>query len=92
VLVQILVDDPGQPDQVSSARALAAEATEVHVPTIVLVETVWVLENSYKLHKSAIVRVLEHMTGNLVHRIGDEDLGVRDTGRRGQALRSRHYL
>lgn len=51
MLVRILVDDPGQPDQVSSARALAAEATEVHVPTIVLVETVWVLENSYKLHK-----------------------------------------
>lgn len=56
VLVRILVDDPGQSGQVKRARALAGEAGEVHVPLIVLVETVWVLETSYGLPKPAILR------------------------------------
>ncbi|MFY9976177.1 MAG: type II toxin-antitoxin system VapC family toxin [Chromatiaceae bacterium] len=64
VLVRILVDDPGQPAQVSAARALAGEAADLHVPMIVLVETVWVLETSYRLPKSAVLRALEHITSN----------------------------
>lgn len=64
VLVRILVDDPGQPAQVKLARALASEAGVVYVPMIVLVETVWVLETSYRQPKVAVLRALEHVTSN----------------------------
>ncbi|MCO6440817.1 MAG: PIN domain-containing protein [Nitrococcus mobilis] len=43
VLVRILTDDPGQPEQVQAARALASRARKVYVPLIVMVECVWVL-------------------------------------------------
>ncbi len=45
VLVRILADDPGQPAQVQAARRLAGGAKQVFVPTVVQVETVWVLES-----------------------------------------------
>lgn len=40
VLVRMVVDEPGQPAQVRAARRLAAGAGAVHVPLVVLVETV----------------------------------------------------
>jgi predicted nucleic-acid-binding protein len=64
VLVRIVADDPGHPEQVAAARALASEAGEVFVPTVVQVETVWVLESGYGLPKAAIVSVLEHLETN----------------------------
>lgn len=35
VLVRVLADDPGQPQQVAAARALVSEAGRVFVPTVV---------------------------------------------------------
>jgi predicted nucleic-acid-binding protein len=64
VLVRIIADDSGQPDQVAAARALASESGEIFVPTVVQVETVWVLESGYGLPKAAIVLVLEHLETN----------------------------
>lgn len=64
VLVRMIVDDPGQPEQVAAARALASGAGAVFVPIIVLVETAWVLETAYKLPKSDIVLILEHLIHN----------------------------
>ncbi len=64
VLVRIVADDPGQPEQVAAARALASRAGEVFVPTVVQVETIWVLESGYGLAKATVVAVLEHLEHN----------------------------
>jgi predicted nucleic-acid-binding protein len=40
VLVRILIEDPGQPEQVQAARALASQTRKVYVPLIVMVECV----------------------------------------------------
>jgi predicted nucleic-acid-binding protein len=64
VLVRILADDPGQPVQVATARTLASEARQVFVPTIVQVETVWVLESGYRLPKATVIEALEHLELN----------------------------
>jgi predicted nucleic-acid-binding protein len=58
VLVRILVDDPGAPEQVRAARELAKSAGTLFVPQIVQVETVWVLESAYGFDKSALLGVL----------------------------------
>jgi predicted nucleic-acid-binding protein len=64
VLVRILADDPGQPEQVEAARRLAGEAEKVFLSTVVQVETVWVLESGYGLRKEAVAKVLEHIEVN----------------------------
>jgi len=64
ILVRLLVDDPGQPEQVRAARTLAQQAGTVYVPTIVLVECAWVLDSAYHFNKSALLTVLSHLCGN----------------------------
>ena len=64
VLVRLLVDEPSQPAQVTAARALAQEAARAHVPLVVLVETVWVLESSYGADKDQVLAVLRHLLSN----------------------------
>lgn len=64
VLVRVLVDDPAEQRQVSSARARIAKADQVWVPQIVQVETVWVLETAYRLGKPTVAHVLDHLLGN----------------------------
>ena len=80
LLVRILADDPGQPDQVDAARALASQAQQVFVPFIVQVETVWVLESGYGLPKETIVQALEHLEVNHAFVMEDEDLSHRALG------------
>jgi len=58
-LVRILADDHEQPAQVAAARALASEAHRVFVPTVVQLETAWVLESGYGLSKGTVVEVLD---------------------------------
>ncbi|MDQ2695754.1 MAG: type II toxin-antitoxin system VapC family toxin [Pseudomonadota bacterium] len=72
VLVRILIDDPGQPEQVQAARALASQATKVWVPLIVLVECVWVLESAYRLDKAAVITALTHLHINAAFVLQDE--------------------
>ena len=74
VLVRILADDPGQPAQVQAARRLAGEAEKVFVPTVVQVETVWVLGSGYGLSKEAVVQALEHLEGNQAFVLETPDL------------------
>ena len=69
VLVRALVDDPGEPRQVASARAALRRAREVQISQIVQVETVWVLETAYGLPKAEILAVLEHLRGNVGFRL-----------------------
>lgn len=46
------------------ARALANEAGELFVPQVVQVELVWVLTGAYRLRRSKVVEILEHLDGN----------------------------
>jgi predicted nucleic-acid-binding protein len=72
VLVRILIDDPGQPEQVQAARALASQMRKVYVPLIVMVECVWVLESAYRLDKAAVLTVLTHLQTNTAFVLQDE--------------------
>jgi predicted nucleic-acid-binding protein len=73
VLVRILADDPGQPAQVQAARQLASEAKQVFVPSIVQVETVWVLESGYGLSRETLIQALEHLEVNQAVVLEDDD-------------------
>jgi len=73
LLVRILVDDPGQPEQVAIARTLASEAKQIFVAQIVIVELVWVLQAAYKLDKLTIVHLLEHLLHNSAFVLQAED-------------------
>lgn len=64
VLVRVLVDDPKEKRQVQAARARVGRAGQVWIAQIVQVETVWVLETAYRLDKSAVIAVLDHLLGN----------------------------
>ncbi|MBF0378889.1 MAG: type II toxin-antitoxin system VapC family toxin [Desulfamplus sp.] len=61
VLVRFLVSDPNAKEQSQLARALLNSQNEVWVCQIVLIETVWVLQSSYKFTKEQIVSVLEKL-------------------------------
>jgi len=73
LMTRIVIDDPGQPEQVAIARKLATEGKQVFVPQIVAVEMVWVLQAAYKLDKTAIVQVLEHLLHNSAFVLQAED-------------------
>ena len=61
VLVRVLVDDPGAPEQCKSARALLTSNGGAWVSQVVLVETVWVLESAYSFSAEQIGDVLERL-------------------------------
>jgi predicted nucleic-acid-binding protein len=58
VLVRILIDDPGAPEQTLAARDVARKADVLFVPQIVQAETVWVLQSAYDLDKTALLNLL----------------------------------
>ena len=61
VLVRVLVNDPKAEEQCQLARDLIITNKDIWVCRIVLVETVWVLQSSYKFSKDQIVAVLEKL-------------------------------
>jgi len=61
VLVRVLVNDPKAEEQCQFARDLIITNKDIWVCRIVLVETVWVLQSSYKFSKDQIVAVLEKL-------------------------------
>ncbi len=69
VLVRILVTDDKQTEQVKIARQFAKKAKNLFIPQIVQVELVWVLDTAYKLNKSEIVQVLQHLATNEAFRL-----------------------
>ncbi len=73
LLVRILIDDPGQPEQVAIARNIARKAKHVLVPQIVMIELVWVLQSAYKFDKDAMIAVLEHLLHNSAFELQAED-------------------
>ena len=64
VLVRVIVEDAGQPEQTKIARDLLDNAQSVYVPQIVQVEFVWVLTKTYKTDKAILLNVLEHLLLN----------------------------
>ena len=59
VLVRVLIDEPSQAAHITAARALVADAGNVFVSQVVLIETVWVLESAYQLPKAEVLRALD---------------------------------
>jgi len=72
VLVRVLVDDPGEGEQASTARDLLRRAGRVYLPQVVQAETVWVLESAYELQETETVRVLEHILANQAYVLQEE--------------------
>ena len=72
VLVRVLVDDPGEGEQASTARDVLRRAGRVYLPQVVQAETVWVLESAYELQKTETVRVLEHILANQAYVLQEE--------------------
>ena len=65
VLVRILIDDPAQQQQNEWARSLVHNcAQKIYITQIVQVECVWVLRAVYRLDKSAIIGILNHLVSN----------------------------
>jgi predicted nucleic-acid-binding protein len=64
ILIRLLVDDKGQPEQVEAARKQVKKEGAVFIPQIVQVETVWVLESAYNLSRKQISPVLGHLDSN----------------------------
>lgn len=54
VLVRVLVDDPGAPDQCLAARQAVSTAGEIFVSQVVQIETAWVLVSAYGLGKKRL--------------------------------------
>ncbi len=79
VLVRALVDDPEQPAQVKSSRALIKKAEEVFISQIVQVETVWVLETVYNLKRDDILMVIDTLALNSAYIIEHEHLFIEAT-------------
>lgn len=61
VLIRLLVDDPNEVAQTQLARQLLIEYGAAWVSSIVLIETVWVLQSRYKLVKEEIIAVIEKL-------------------------------
>lgn len=73
VLLRILIDDPGQMEQVKLARRYAKKHHSLYIPQVVQVELVWVLDFSYQLPKTDILRILKHLLENSVFVLQNED-------------------
>jgi predicted nucleic-acid-binding protein len=74
VLIRILIDDPGQGEQVRLARTLASRIGELYVPVLVLVECVWILESAYCLDRTTIATALSHLHTNSAFVLQDESI------------------
>jgi predicted nucleic-acid-binding protein len=64
VLLRVLVDDPGSPEQCVRARKRVKSAGELTVSSIALIELTWVLEDGYKLNRADIARLISHLCDN----------------------------
>ena len=73
VLVRVLVDDPGEGRQVAAARARVKRASQVWIPQIVQVETVWVLQSAYELDKPTILEVLDRLQSNEAYALQNQE-------------------
>ena len=64
VLVRIIVEDIGQPEQTKIAHELVKNAQLVYITQTVQVEFTWVLAKVYKIGKIQLISTLEHLQNN----------------------------
>lgn len=64
VLVRVIVEDTGQPEQTKIARDLVENAEKVYLTQIVQIECAWVLAKVYKIDRASLLAVLEHLLAN----------------------------
>jgi predicted nucleic-acid-binding protein len=74
VLVRVLVNDPEETVQTKTARQVVRNAQEVFVSQIVQVETVWVLNRGYRLEKSDLISLLNHLFENISYHLEKEEI------------------
>lgn len=61
VLVRVLVDDVNAPEQCQKARALLMQQDQVFIHTVVLIETIWVLQRAYDVKKHRVLVLLNQL-------------------------------
>jgi predicted nucleic-acid-binding protein len=76
VLIRVLVDDPGAPEQVHRARSAVGRAKRVFVSQPVQIESVWVLSRSYRFGKEALLEVLGEMQRNQAFELEHDEVFV----------------
>lgn len=64
VLIRVVVDDPGQLQQVARVRKQVRTSGRVFIPQVVQAELVWVLEEAFGASKPEIVGLLRHLLIN----------------------------
>lgn len=64
VLVRVIVEDSGQPEQTRIARELVKNAQQVYITQVVQIEFTWVLAKVYKVDKIRLIGILEHLLNN----------------------------
>ena len=71
VLLRLLVDDPDAPGQCATARERVKGEERLFVPFVALVETVWVLRESYGFTKAQIIGVFARLLENHRYQIAN---------------------
>jgi predicted nucleic-acid-binding protein len=74
VLVRLLVDDPDAPGQCAGARERVGREERVLVPYVALIETLWVLRESYGFSKAQVLEVFAKLLGNPRYRIANAEV------------------
>lgn len=69
VLLRALADDPSAPQQCAMARKLIADAGQVRVSSIVFIETIWVLNRSYKASRREVTRIATKVLNHPLYQI-----------------------
>ncbi|HET9033607.1 MAG TPA: PIN domain-containing protein [Dokdonella sp.] len=77
VLIRLLVDDDMAPQQVIAARARVQSEPSVGIGASVFLETMWVLERSYKYPRSAISEVASQLLAHAKYQIAQRQLLTR---------------
>ena len=62
VIIRWLVDEPGAEEQADQATRIMSQ-DDLHLSSIALAETVWVLDRTYRFTRTQIVRVVEALLG-----------------------------
>lgn len=74
VLVRLLVDDEMAPEQVAAARARVQSERSVCIGASVFLESMWVLERSYRYPRAAISKVASQLLEHAKYEIADRQL------------------
>jgi predicted nucleic-acid-binding protein len=77
VLIRLLVDDDMAPQQVAAARARVQSEQSVGIGASVFLETMWVLERSYRYPKAAISDVASKLLAHAKYQIAERQLLAR---------------